>query len=247
MFVLYVMALHRLYDGSSVQLMNAKDLVKLKSWNGNRILDTIHVQKIKESVGEDVQRLDFGYRVVTFDEVDAGGTVVKVSQIIDGQHRHAVLCDYFNSNLFTDDFPVVVIVKHVQNETEAVDYFQACNNTKAITYSDPNLIVNEYIKHLEKVFNVKTVMIRKGNTTRPYLGVEKLRDALMAKVALLGSAKHAAGFAERVYAWNAKTVKNVEINSLGMTKEQDLYLRAGKIGFMLAFDTKMRWITECLV
>lgn len=237
--------LHRLHDGSVVQLLSAKDLVRLKSWNGNRILDTAHVQKIKESVGEDIKRLDFGYRIVTFDETDAGGHTVKVSQIIDGQHRHAVLREHFENELFADDFPVIVIVKQVQSETDAIQYFQDCNNTKAIVYSDPNLTVNEYIKHLEKAFNVKGTMIRKGNTNRPYLSVEKLREALMKRIALL-DIKHAAGFALRASDLNTKLVKNIDIGVLGV-KEQDLYVRAGKAGFMLAFDTKLRWIDSCLV
>lgn len=68
--------LHTLYDGSEVRVMGAKELIKVPVWNGNRIIDGGHVQRIKSSLGSRVQKLDFGYRIVTYDENDAGGNTV---------------------------------------------------------------------------------------------------------------------------------------------------------------------------
>ena len=243
------MSLHTLYDGSRLRIMGAKELIELPVWQGNRIMDTAHVQKIKSEVGNKVQKLDYGYRIVTCNEQDAGGHPIKVSYIIDGQHRHKVLHDYFHENLCEPDFDVVVLEKQVNSESEIITCFKELNNQKPIPWkSDPNLLANGYIAELSAAFNSKKEqLIRLKSTTRPYLSVDKLREALVLQVcSLTESVDEIKAFVERVKEYNKRELANAGLTALGSKKNSEIIAKAAKHGFMLAVDPKLTWIKECL-
>jgi hypothetical protein len=241
------MAFFTLHDGSHVRKMSAKELAGYEVWKGNRIIDHEHVKQIKESVGEKVSQLDFGYRIVKYPSNDAAGRVVMVANIVDGQHRHAVLKDYFMTHLCPEDFEVVVVEKTVESETDIIEYFNTLNNVKPITWTDTNLVVNLYVEALERTFNKpRALYIRPGNTHRPYLSAERLREALLPVVGRLRMRKSFIdAWVDRVVEWNVQQVKEADVVCLGMKKsEGDLVQRAAKLGFMLAVDPRLRWVVD---
>ena len=244
--------LHTLHDGSIIRVMGARELIKIPVWHGNRIIDNAHVQRIKDGIAKTkVQKLDFGYRIVTYDEVDAGGHMVSTSCIIDGQHRHRVLYDFFQESLCEPDFPVVVLEKKVKCEAEIIMYFKELNNQMPILWkTDANMLANEYIKMLSEVFNTKKeVMIRPKSTTRPYLSVEKLRDALVSfGTQLKESPEEIKAFVVRVLRYNAKAIEDSDLGIALATKkgQGEIIQKAAAHKFMLAVDPRLPWVGECL-
>ena len=239
--------LHKFHDGSVLRTMTAMELVKVPVWNGNRTLDKAHAERIRMAVGADVNKLDSGYRIVHYMEPDTSGQLVKQSYLIDGQHRAAVLKDHFLNGLCEPDFPVVVTEKDVASETEAIEFFNAINNVKPQQWrTDPAILVNKYIVEMERRFNTKKAkMIRPGATRRPYLSVDKLRDALKLIADELGQEKASIeAFCDRVVEKNKALISSVE--SLKDTKNAKYYGEAEKVGFMLAVDPKMGWIREVI-
>lgn len=239
------MALHTLHDGSVLTVMSAKDLVQIPIWKGNRAMNLEHVDRIKQAVGDNIQRLDSLYRIVKCPVEDASGNQTYEMCIIDGQHRAQVLKDYFSNSLFVPDFTILAIVKRVDSELEIINCFNTINNVNPITWTDKKLVVNVYITELVSTFNSKkNEMIRLGATKRPYLSMEKLREVLLVNAKNLKETKEEAKlFANRVFAWNEKQIRDADVLSMGLKKaDGDMLLKSAKLGFMLAFDPKLSWI-----
>jgi len=242
--------IHTLHDGSRLMTMSAKELIRIPVWKGNRIIDMDHVHKIKESVGHSIQKLEFSYRIATILEEDAAGNPVKASYIIDGQHRHRVMFEYFQENLCEPDFPVIVLEKRVQSEDEIIAYFRELNTQKPIEWkTDPVLIENIYISALSKEFNQgKDTLIRSGPTRRPYISSDSLRTEFRACGAILtDSPEKVKTFIQRVVEYNAKELANASMSILHANKTQAIILqKAASQKFMLATNPKLPWIRECL-
>lgn len=240
--------LSTLHDGSRLRTMGARELIEIPIWKGNRIIDMSHVQKIKDGIRGNVQRLDFSYRVARITETDAGGNPVTMSYVIDGQHRHKVLCDHYKENLCEPDFPVVVLEKDMKSEAEIISYFREVNCQKPIEWkSDPMVLANEYIVELIAEFNFGSKkLIRQGSTHRPYLSVDALRDALFASKDMLKEGG-AAAFVRRVLEHNANRLKRADMAVLGAKKvEAEKIQKAADLRFMLAVDKNLPWVRECL-
>jgi hypothetical protein len=197
-----------------------------------------------------VKKLDFGYRIVTYDERDAGGNKITSSCVIDGQHRHKVLYDHFHASLCEADFPVVILEKKVSCESEIITYFKELNNQMPILWkTDPNMVANEYIRELSLVFNTKKeTLIRPKSTTRPYLSVEKLREALVASAdSMKESPEDIKAFVARVIQHNLKAVEHSGLSiALAKKGQGDIIQKAANHKFMLAVDPRLPWIAECL-
>ena len=240
--------LHTLYDGTIVRTLTAKELIAIPIWHGNRILNSSHVEKIKFTLQGNIKKLDHGYRIVSLKEEDAGGNMIQASYIIDGQHRHRVLSDYFQDNLCEPDFLVVVYETHLSCESEIISCFKELNNQMPILWkTDPNMLANEYIQQLLVAFHTK--LIRPKATTRPYLSVEKLREGLLLFKEQLKETPHEIrAFVERVKRYNEKEVSMSETKALFALKkgEAELLEKASKLQFMLAIDPKLPWLKECL-
>lgn len=242
-----VVALHTLNDGSSLRIMKASELVNIPVWKGNRVIDSAHVTAIRTAVGSNVRVLDFGYRLVTYYVTDAGGKSVSVTELVDGQHRHAVLCEHFRAPYFGEDFNVVVTVKHIESELEIIEYFNMLNHVKSITWTDTNLVVNAYISALERAFNKpKMLYIRPKATTRPYLCVEKVREELAKYSGLSGSRVAVDTFIGKVVAWNTERLRTAELEAALGGRHAEFLTKAAGIGFMLAADPRLPWIRACI-
>lgn len=244
--------LHTLHDGSYLSVISAKELTSIPVWKGNRTIDMNHVANIKATIGPSIHKLDYGYRIVKCEELDAMGNRIEQRYIIDGQHRHRVISDYFQTNLCEPDFNVVVIETKVNNEREIIQCFKDLNNQQPIQWkTDPNMVVNEYINALTTEFNMKSkeTLIRGKATTRPYLSVDKLRVALLDRPNLNESPEYIQQFIKRVRKWNQSAVETAEIDALYATKkgQSDIIAKASSHGFMLAVDPKMPWIVSCLI
>lgn len=237
-----------LHDGSRLRAIGARELIEIPIWKGNRIIDMVHVQKIKDGIRGNVQKLDFSYRVARITEVDAGGNSITMSYVIDGQHRHRVLCDHYKENYCEPDFPVIVLEKDMKSETEVISYFREVNCQKPIQWkSDPMILANEYIAQLIEEFNFGSKkLIRQGSTHRPYVSVDALRDALFACKDMLKEGD-AVAFVRRVLAYNASRLKNADMAIYTAKKgEAEKIQKAVDTRFMLAVDKNLPWIRECL-
>jgi hypothetical protein len=229
--------------------MSARDLIQIPIWKGNRTIDLTHAEKISEAVGSNADRLDFGYRIVRYDETDTDGCPVRQTYLIDGQHRAHVLREHFINNLCTEDFKVVVIEKNVQSETEAIDFFNEINNVKPQRWAtDPNILVNQHIAEIEKNFNIGgKKLIRPGATTRPYLSVDRLREALKENIKRLPQESHKIKeFGLKVLEKNRSLIEQAPMFILANTKNSKYYERAAAVNFMLAVDPNLRWMSELL-
>jgi len=241
--------LHTLHDGSRLRILGAKDLIKLPVWHGNRIIDTTHVQKIKDGIRHNVQKLDFGYRIVSFTEKDAGGNPVQVSYIIDGQHRHRVLCNHYQENLCEPDFPVVVLEKFVESEHEIIGHFKELNTQKPIDWkSDPVMLANLYVNELCLAFNSPKVCIRPSTTKRPYLSADAIRSEFKLHAdRLKDSPEEVKAFVQRVKAYNQRELDHAPVAILHTKPAlSEMIQKAISHNFILAVNPRLPWIKECL-
>jgi hypothetical protein len=244
--------LYKYNDGSVLKVIKARELIRIPIWKGQRILDKDHIKTIKDSVGANINILDSGYSIINYKEENANGKLIVSSYLIDGQHRASVINDYYNNTICEADFNVTVREKTVESETDAIEYFNTINNVKAQNWKiDPNLLINNYITALEKSFNKdkKCLLIRPNLTARPYLSVTSLREVFLTNKEYL---KNGNGdiqkFVETVKRYNKETI---DLFSLELTqnniKDSKLKQRAVDIGFVLAYDTKLKWIRKILL
>jgi ribosome-associated translation inhibitor RaiA len=242
--------LHKYNDGSVLKVMTARELVALPTWKGQRILDKSHSDSIKAAVGSNVQSLDSGYSIVKYKEEATDGSSVISTYLIDGQHRASVIRDYYLETVCEADFNVTVMEKTVESESDAIIYFNKINNVKAQQWRmDPNLLINNYISALEKVFNKnKKCMLIRPTNIRPYLSSANLREALANNTRLLKNGKEdVAKYVEAVVKYNKEMVTKFSLDlTQAETKDYKLKERAVAVGFALAYDTKLKWVRELL-
>lgn len=222
-------------SGIRYSLVSARALADLPVWKGQRLVDEDHVRIIYESLSGNIRKLSLTPYVVA-NIVDSEGAGHRC--VVDGQHRSHVLRMYFR-NIHAEDFMVLVGESTVYSEEDAIQLFKDLNRTKSISWKqDPVLTANTYIEALTAVFNTdkKKLLIRPGKTTKPYMSVDKLRDALISK---------------RVYDWKQTPSEFVEYAKV-KNEEQILYLeftavctstqqRALDNKFALGLDDKFSW------
>ena len=240
--------LHTFLDGSVLRKIGVRELIHIPVWKGNRHIDLQHATQIQKEVGDNITVLDSTiFRVVQYN--DDG---VQQTYLIDGQHRQYVLRKYFEENMFMPTFDVLVVEKKVEEESDAIEYFNTLNNVKPQFENDTKLLANKYINALLKVYNKTkgTSMIRpEGKATRrPFLSSDALRAGLEEHGKLLKQSKECIQcFLERVEAWNKKKLAECEIQSLYMNqKNKQLVEACLEKKFVLALDPKLPWIYECL-
>jgi hypothetical protein len=163
-------------DGSVWKKISASRLSAIEIWKGNRILDETHAMRICDSVKSitDLSLNPFRIVVVREDQRLA-------RYIVDGQHRVSILKKYFTDPEAVD-FDVVIIEKQCDTEAEIIEYFKIINMTKSIQWKeDPTLAANRYIEAFCKEFNTnpKKPIVKTGKTVKPFLSIDKLRDALV--------------------------------------------------------------------
>lgn len=239
--------LHTYSDESKLYKMSALALCRIPIWKGNRNIDLEHVKNIKESIELNAFLLDSGYKTVQYDETDENDKPVKKTYLIDGQHRMSVVNNYFDTIENTHDFMVTVTEIKVDSEIEAIDYFNKINNVKPIQFQeDPNLIINKYLSRLNGSFTVKSKLFRTGGTKRPYLSIDKFRDALKKRINSLKKIS-IEKFIKECKLINLTIIQELEIRSLNKNdKEIKIINRILEIEFALAWDDKFKWLDKIL-
>jgi hypothetical protein len=239
--------LHTYSDGSKLYTMSARALSKYHIWKGNRTINLEHVKHIKDSINGGAYLLDSGYKLIQYDEVDDNDNPVRRSYIIDGQHRISVVNDYFENILDAKDFQVTVTEIRVESEADAIEYFNKINNVKPIQFQqDPKIIVNKYIQRLINNYPVKSNLFRNGSTKRPYLSVDKLREALLKRIDNLKKIT-IDKFISECAIMNTKIIQELEIRSLNeKEKEFKIIIKILELNFALAWDDKFKWLDVIL-
>jgi hypothetical protein len=240
--------LHKYSDGSKLIRTTIQQVLAIPIWKGNRIIDTAHVQRIRESIdvdGTHIGSLDSGYRIIVYNEEDAVGNKIEQRYIVDGQHRIAVIKELIG---FCEDFEVTCIEKCVANEADAIEYFNKINNVKPIQYEeDPVILTNRYIQAIVLSFPGKKNLIRSGKTKRPYLYIDDLRKALQINLARLRKVP-AGEFVKRMHIWNNRNCTELEIKLLhsDIVKDRAILESALQMKFTLAVDLTYKWIHDIL-
>ena len=221
-------------DSSKLYKMSALTLCRIPIWKGNRIIDLEHVKNIKESINSN-------------DEVDESDKPIRKTYLIDGQHRISVVSNYFENINDAKDFEMTVTKIRVDSEIEAIEYFNKINNVKPIQFKeDPNLIVNKYLLRLIASFPVKSKLFRNGATKRPYLSVDKFRDALLKRVDNLKKIS-IEKFIKECKITNILIIQELEIRSLNeKEKELKIIKKILELEFALAWDDKFKWLDKFL-
>ena len=243
--------LHTYADGSQLFTMSARALSQIPIWKGNRIIDLAHVQQIKDSIIGRVNLLDSGYKIIKYsdesDSDDSGSVSSTLTQsfVIDGQHRLMVLKDYFETAIKReiDDFIVTVTEIRVDSEADAIGYFNRINNTRPIKFEeDINLILNRYIERLINEFSPKMKLIRTTATKRPFLSVDKFREALQKRGDKIKTISLDI-FVEQCKNINRSIIQELEIRASNeKEKEIKMIQRMIELEFALAWDDKFRWL-----
>lgn len=235
--------LHIYSDESKLYKMSSLALTRIPIWKGNRIIDLEHVRNIKESIDYKAYLLDSGYKIIQYDEIDDSGRAIKQSYLIDGQHRITVVGDYFENVQNAKDFEVTVTEIRVESEGDAIEYFNKINNVKPIQFQeDPNLIINKYLQRLINSYPVKNKFFRTGVTKRPYVSVDKLREALKLRINKLKKMS-IEQFINECKIINTKIIQELEIRSLNIKeKELKIIARILELDFALAWDDKFKWL-----
>lgn len=225
-------------DGSFFKTYSARALTQIPVWNGNRLIDPDHIHRIKQTMNN-IKNLNINPFRVALVKDDDGSTS---RFIIDGQHRHHILKEYF-TNPESEDFQVLVAGKTFNSEDEIMNYFKILNNTKAISWKeDPVMVANRYIEALMKEFNKnpKRPMIRSGSSVRrPFLSVDKLRDTLLSR-RVFDWTETPLDLVERAKQKNMEVIGSLHIKDVFQLR--DMETRALDYGFGLAMDEKLPWI-----
>jgi len=236
--------LHTFSDGSVLQKIKAKELVSIPVWKGNRFIDLEHANKIRSAIGDNIQTLDSAiFRIVKYKDGD-----IHQRYIVDGQHRQYVLQKYYEEHvLFALNFDILTIVKNVESESDAIEYFNALNNVKPQQDSDPKLLANKYVLALVKAYP-KLIKPDGKATRRPFLSSDLLRKILEENSTLLKQSNDNIGlFLKKVNDWNTKKINQYHVASVIQTKDVSVLDSCVEKRFVLAFDQKLPWIKECLV
>jgi hypothetical protein len=242
--------IHTYHDGSELQVITSRELIRLAIWKGQRIMDAERVSEMQCSIGANFERLDSGYHVVRYKEEAADGRRVESTYLIDGQHRASVLRGYYESTICEPDFEVTVTVRDVESEVDAIEYFNKINNVKVQQWAiDPNLLINSYMAALERVFNKpRFAQIRPGKTKRPYLSSDSLRTAFLTCKHLIKGGDAVALFVAACEAYNSKLLHQLSIELLhSRTSKDKLKESAIKVHFALAYDERLDWVRQMLL
>ena len=234
--------IHTFSDKSILLKMKAKELIGIPVWKGNRFIDLEHAERISSAI-DNVNRLDS----TIFCVVKYKDGSIEQKYLVDGQHRQHVIKKYYEEQyILPINFDVLVHEKTVDSEADAIEYFNAINNSKPQQDNDPKILANKYILALEKKFS-KLIRPEGKGTKRPFLSNDVLRKGLEEHVSMLKQSNvFIKRFVERVDAWNKKKIHDYELGLIE-TKEQSILKSCIEKKFILAFDVKLPWIKDCLV
>ena len=128
-------------DGAVFSTISASRLASIEVWKGNRTLDKTHVERITQDLKKVRDLNSDVFKILCVLEDD-----IPKKYLYDGQHRQAIIKQYFASNFDNDDFDVLISEKICQDESEAIQLFKKSNMTKSIQWKeDPILVANTFV------------------------------------------------------------------------------------------------------
>ena len=237
--------LHTFNDKSVLVKMKSFELKSIPVWKGNRFIDLAHAENIGSAINK-IESLDSTiFRVVEYKDGD-----ITQRYLVDGQHRQHVIKKYYEDHYFlpafNNNFDVLVHIKNVDSEADAIEYFNTINNVKPQQDNDPKRMADKYILALENHYKKgKLIRLEGVATKRPFLSNALLRKVLEENATLLRqSHEFVQRFVARVDAWNKKRLQEYELTLI--QKKDSILQSCIDKGFVLAYDSKLQWIQECL-
>lgn len=229
-------------DGSTLHQIDARRLVAIPVWEGNRVLDEEHVADLARSIKKP-QDIQGPFTVVEYPDEDGRPH----RRIIDGQHRREVLVRHFDSSPAAPTFPVLVRLHKIADHTAAVALFQTINHAKPMVYTgSATERLHEFSEALrrhcvyDKGRTGLVALIRPCSTVRPFLSIEHLEEALKRY---------------RVHERTDLTAQAVIDHAMGMNElyaadpaaipgrfTQASLTRAAELGFYLGLDPTCSWV-----
>jgi hypothetical protein len=217
-------------DGCVFNTIPASRLASIEVWKGNRTLDKTHVERITRELRK-VQDLNADvFKILCILEDD-----IPKKYLYDGQHRQAIIKEYFASNFNNPDFDVLISEKICQDESEAIQLFKKTNTTKSMEWTnDPILVANTYIEAFTNEFNknkpLKDIVVRTGKTKRPFLSIDTLRDKLIEKN-VIDWKTTPQEFIQRCREINEQQVKELDSKNLMQKRAKELNFALGMLEF----------------
>jgi len=228
-------------DGSVLRAGSVKMLLKYNIWEGNRVLDTKHVDYLESTITEP-RHIQGPFSIAEWTDTETGA---KQRRIIDGQHRHAVLKRYFSKNPAAEDFPVLARIYMVTNYEDIIQVFRQINNAKPMIYKDSpveqlHILVSALRKAFVGVRGKTTVSLIRPGTNRPYLDTVLLESAL--KLYRINenpaiTATSLVEHAEKMNGWLAEDHRRIS----GLPTRNTLD-KAIELGFFLGLDPQCSWL-----
>ena len=130
------------------------------------------------------------------------------------------------------------------SESDVIDYFNTINNVKPIQFQeDPTIIANTYVHAMMGRFNQYIQVFRSGATKRPYMSVDKVRDALRKRVDRLKDMP-VDTFVARCVDVNQQLLD--ELLHVVLDKDAKMIQKMIQLEFALAFDTTYKWLDDVL-
>ena len=215
-------------DGSVFSVIPASRLASIEVWKGNRTLDKTHVERISRDLKQ-VQDLNadvFKILCVIEDEQPK-------KYLYDGQHRQAVIKEYFSQKFDALDFDVLISEKVCRDESEAIELFKKANMTKSIQWKeDPILVANNFVALFTQEFNrdPKNLLVRSGKTKKPFLSADRLREELI-KRHVVDWKTTPQEFIERCREINTQQVMELDASILVQKRARDLHFALGMLDF----------------
>lgn len=231
------------HDGSELRLIPASEFCYYPIWKGNRILDKQHKLSIQSVIGENVRCLDIKpFHCVRYMKEVEAGVVKQVTEIVDGQHRAAIIREYFEKNedyVHELDFQVMVITKCCKDELDIIQYFRILNKTKSIEWKeDGKMAVLPYMEALLSRFNSpKKILIRDGKTRAPYISSDMVREELV-RIKIHLSGEPPFDWANRIWKSHNERLEELARKS-GRSKEEESCVKSG---CLLGYSDTMEWL-----
>ena len=215
-------------DGAVFSTISASRLASIEVWKGNRTLDKTHVERITQDLKKVRDLNSDVFKILCVLEDD-----IPKKYLYDGQHRQAIIKQYFASNFDNDDFDVLISEKICQDESEAIQLFKKSNMTKSIQWKeDPILVANTFVELFTKEFNkdIKNLLVRPGKTKRPFISSDRLREELI-KRHVVDWKTTPQEFIERCREINNQQVLELDSSIPMQKRDRELHFAFGMLDF----------------
>ena len=226
-------------DESQLFCGSAKQLITFNVWEGNRVLDEAHVEDLTRTI-KAPQDIQGPFSIIEYPD-DSGRLQWNV---IDGQHRQAVLKHHF-TNPDATDFPVLARIYKIADHAAAIRIFQQINHAKPMEYKgSPTERLHEFVEAARKHFisdrGKGDPRLIRPSTTRPFLSISDL-EAAIKRYAIHERAeltpKQFVEYAEGMNEFYAEDLARIPSGFTAASLN-----KAAELGFYLGLDPKCTWL-----